>query len=109
VNTVKSVLAICSEKNRNQPPTSTQTRRTAELLNALKYAPALALSIALAMPIAAQTSTAATATLPGHVLAALSHASLKPHTPEMDEDQIKLTAVLWLSDPAARKPSCSSS
>ena len=60
----------------------------------------MAFSIALAMPIAAQTSTAATATWPGHVLPALSNATLKPHTPEMDEDQIKLTVVLGLSDPA---------
>ena len=97
---MKSVLAICSEKNRNQPPTFTRTRRTAKFLNALKYAPALALSIALAMPMAAQTSTAANAALPGHVLPALSRATLKPHTPEMDEEQIKLTVVLGLSDAA---------
>lgn len=93
---MKTLFAICPEKNRNQPPNPTQTRQAAKLITALKYAPALALSIALAMPLAAQTS--ATATLPGHVVRSLSNATLVPHSSQMDQEQITLTVVLNLSD-----------
>jgi hypothetical protein len=97
-NAVKSLIAICSEKNRNHPLTPTQTRHAAKLIATLKCAPALVLSIALAMPMAAQTSTATAATLPGHVVRGLSNATLLPHRSQMDKEQITLTVVLNLSD-----------
>lgn len=56
--------------------------------------------VAAALPLTAQTPVAQTRTLPGHVIQALPNATLVPHTQTMDEEQIKLTVVLALSDPA---------
>jgi subtilase family serine protease len=59
----------------------------------------LAFALATVLPLAAQAPAAQTATLPGHVVKSLANATLIPHTPQMDEEQIRLTVVLKLSDP----------
>jgi kumamolisin len=51
----------------------------------------------LASPLGAQTPDHAT--LPGHVIRALEHATRLPHTPQMDNERITVTVVLKLSDP----------
>src|SRR5579863_4147239 len=60
-----------------------------------------AIFVAAVLPLTAQTPVAQTATLPGHVIKSLANATLIPHTPQMDKQQITLTVVLNLSDPAS--------
>lgn len=60
-----------------------------------------AIFFAAILPLTAQTPVAQTATLPGHVIKSLANATLIPHTPQMDKEQITLTVVLNLSDPAS--------
>lgn len=62
-----------------------------------------AILVAAALPLTAQAPEAQTATLPGHIIRALSNATLLPHSAQMDEDPIKLTVVLNLSDPEGAK------
>jgi kumamolisin len=57
--------------------------------------------VANVLPLTAQTSVAQTGTLPGHVIKSLANATLVPHTPQMDKEQITLTVVLNLSDPVS--------
>jgi len=57
----------------------------------------------LALRLGAQTAVAPTATLPGHVLQALSGATRIPHTAQMDEEPITLTVMLNLTDPDGAK------
>jgi hypothetical protein len=42
-----------------------------------------------ALPLAAQTLVAQTATLPGQVVKSLANATRLPHTSQMDEEQIR--------------------
>lgn len=59
-----------------------------------------AINTASVLPVSAQAPGIRTfATLPGHVVKALSKATLVPHTADMDEESITLTVVLNLSDP----------
>lgn len=60
-----------------------------------------AIFVAAFLPLTAQTPVAQTATLPGHVIKSLANATLIPHTPRMDKEQITLTVVLNLSDSAS--------
>ena len=60
----------------------------------------LALLVAVALPLDAQTPATQTITVPGHVINMLPNATRLPHTQEMDDEQIKVTVVLNLSDPA---------
>ena len=64
----------------------------------------LALLAAFAMsasPLGAQP--AGYASLPGHVIRALANATRLPHTGQMDEEPMKVTVVLNLSDPQGAK------
>ena len=94
---MKSWLANCSSKYRNEPPTPNRTRPATNLFAALM------LSSVLAIPLAAQTASAPNATLPGHVVTSLANAALIPHNSQMDEEPITLTVVLNLSDPGGAK------
>jgi kumamolisin len=66
----------------------------------------LATTIALALPLAAQTPSSALPdhlSLPGHVIRALANATRLPHAPEIDEEPITVTVVLNLSAPQGAK------
>jgi subtilase family serine protease len=63
---------------------------------------ALLLLCAGALPLTAQTRDAGLVTLPHHVIGNLSDSSRLPHTLQMEQDPIRLTVVLNLSDEAAR-------
>ena len=62
----------------------------------------LLLVLAAAYTLAAQPSTGANVTLPGHVIAALANATALPRTPANSQQAVTITLVLNLSDTAGR-------